>query len=150
MDEMPTNCVESEPRVREREGKTLDFSRKPSEFVSPSALAEAIRRGWQVDPERKRQWFEAMDREMKNVQSVQDPKDRAQIVIGCNRVLQSEQSAAVRDIHHVERLEQENGIMKLKMQRAEEGIPNDSMAIVLPPEMPMPMPLWMREAKGVG
>ena len=35
--------------------------------------------------------------------------------------------------------------MRLKMQRAEEGKPNDSVAFMLAPEMPMPMPEWMRK-----
>jgi hypothetical protein len=115
-----------------------------------SMLAEAIRRGWQISPERKRAYFAALDRVVENIDQIADPSKRAQAAAQCARVLVAEQAAVMRDLHHIERMQHEDGMLDLRMRRAESGLPNDSLAIILAPEQPMPMPSWMREAKGVG
>jgi hypothetical protein len=113
-------------------------------------LAEAIRRGWQITPERKRDYFASLDQAIRDLPAIHDPKARGMIAASCARVLVAEQDQALKDLHHVERLDAERGIVRLKMERAEEGKPNDSLRIILPPEQPMPMPEWMKRAKGVG
>lgn len=73
--------------------------------------------------------------------------------ISASRALTALESLDLRDLHHRERIDQENGIMRLKQERAEAGLPNDSVALILPPVRQMPMPDWMiemKKAKGAG
>jgi hypothetical protein len=107
-------------------------------------LAEAIRRGWQISPERKRRYFDALDRVVENIDQIADPSKRAQAAAQCARVLVAEQSAALRDLHHTERLQHESGILDLRMKRAEQGKPNDCIAVQLTPVRELAMPEWMR------
>lgn len=86
----------------EREGRSLDFSEKPSGTPSPSMLAEAIRRGWQITPERKRQYFAALDEAIRSLPDVPTATDRASIAVQCTRVLVQEQAAALKDLHKLE------------------------------------------------
>lgn len=125
-------------RESEREG--LDFSAKPSAFVSPSMLSEAIRRGWQVTPERKKKYFEALDEAVDNLGQIADRGKRAQVATQCARVLVQEQAAALRDIHHTEQLQHEDGVLDLRMRRAEEGLPNDSLTVQVTPVEQLPLP----------
>ena len=106
-------------------------------------LAEAIRRGWQISPERKRRYFAALDRVVENIDQIADPSKRAQAAAQCARVIVAEQAAALRDLHHTERMQHESGILDLKMTRAEEGKPNDCVAIKLTPVRELPLPAWM-------
>jgi hypothetical protein len=108
-------------------------------------LAEAIRRGWQISPERKRRYFDALDRVVENIDQIADPSKRAQAAAQCARVLVAEQSAAIRDLHHTERMQHEAGILDLRMRRAEEGKPNDLIEhrVQMTPVRELPMPAWM-------
>jgi hypothetical protein len=127
----------------------LNPSRRSSPFVTPNDIAKAIRNGWQIDPERKRLYFEALDRAVLNdLQAIEDPHKRAIAAASCARVLVAEQGQALKDVHHKEDIDQQNGVMILKQQRAEMGLPNDSLAVILPPTTQTPMPAWMERMKG--
>lgn len=45
-----------------------------------------------------------------------------------------------RDLHHTERLQHEAGILDLRMRRAEEGKPNDCIAVQIAPVKELPLP----------
>jgi hypothetical protein len=108
-------------------------------------LAEAIRRGWEITPERKAQYFEQLDRVMANLDAITDPMRRAKCVAQCTRVLVAEQGQALRDLHHTERLQHEAGILDLRLRRAEEGKPNDCVAVQLQtPVRELPLPDGLR------
>lgn len=60
------------------------------------------------------------------------------------------------DVHHVESLDHareklaaEQGITRLKMERAEQGKPNDSLAIVAPVVNQLPLPDYLRKRAGL-
>ena len=63
-------------------------------------LAEELRSGWQVTPERKRAYFGALDEVVRTLDKIEDPAKRAQAASQCARVLVAEQTAAIRDLHH--------------------------------------------------
>src|SRR4051812_14119042 len=136
---------EAENLANEREGRELDFSGKPSQFVSPSMLAEALRRGWQVTPTRKSQYFAALDDAIRNLGQIEDTEKRSRIAAQCARVLVAEQGQALRDIHHIEQMQHESGILDLRMRRAEEGKPNDCLAIQMTPVRELPLPPGLAE-----
>lgn len=132
----------------EREGQTLDFSGRPSAFVSPSLLAEALRRGWQISPERKRQYFAALDEAVRNLPDIKDASRRVQATAQCARVLVAEQGQAMRDVHHIESLQHEAGILNLRMSRAEEGKPNDCVEVQhVTPVRELPLPDALRSQR---
>lgn len=101
----------------------------------------AVRNGWAIPPEEKRKIVEQM------TALATDPKTRPRSRSIAVRVLAQLDSLDLRDRHHVERLEANAGIVRLRMQRAEEGLPNDSMAIITAPVEELPLPAWLREAK---
>jgi hypothetical protein len=76
------------------EGDALDLRRKEDR----SKLAEAIRRGWAVDPARKARYLAALDDLVRSY----DGSDRASVIIGANRIYQMEQAAALKDLHQME------------------------------------------------
>lgn len=124
-----------------REGPVLDFSGKPSTFVSPALLAKAIHNGWMVSPKRKAAYFAALDKAVNDLPTIQDPAMRAKIAAMAARVLVAEQGQALRDVHHVERMEYEQGVLNLKMVRAEAGKPNDSVVVIpMTPVEELPLP----------
>ncbi len=90
-------------KKEKREGRTLDISGKPSDVVSVSLLGQAIRRGWQITPERKRQYFAALDQTVRDLDGIEDPAKRGQVAAQCVRVLVAEQDAALRDLHQQEK-----------------------------------------------
>ena len=69
-----------------------------------SKLAEAIRRGWLVDPGRKKRYMEALDEVVEEARTDRELsyRDRSSAVEGANRVYQMEQAAALRDLHQLE------------------------------------------------
>jgi hypothetical protein len=117
------------------QGDALDMSNPGDRYK----LARAIRNSWQIDPDRKRRYFEALDEIVANLHTISDPAQRAKAATQAARVLIAEQGQALRDIHHRERLEAERGILDLKISRAEGGKPNDCVSIVTPVrELPLP------------
>ena len=60
--------------------------------------------------------------------------------IAASRALSAFESTEVRDVHHIERMQHEAGILDLRMKRAEEGKPNDSIAVHLVPVQELPLP----------
>lgn len=129
-----------------REGR-LDFSKKPSEFVSPGLLAKAIRDGWQVNPERKRKYFAAMDAAIDSLSQIADLKDRANISAQCTRVLVAEQGQAIKDIQHRENMEHEDGILDLRLKRADDGKPESIVQVNIAPAESLPEPDWLSKRR---
>jgi hypothetical protein len=84
----------------EREGDALDMRDR----FDRSKLAEAIRRGWAVDPARKARYMAALDELIDNrkAEFADDPAKRADVVMGANRIYQLEQAAALKDLHQLE------------------------------------------------
>jgi hypothetical protein len=79
--------------------------------ADPTMLAEEVRLDWQISPERKCAYFTALDRVVENIDQITDPGQRGVIAVSCVRVLLIEQSHALRDLHHIERLRHEAGIL---------------------------------------
>lgn len=79
------------------EGDALDLRLREDR----NKLAQAIRRGWAVDPDRKARYMAALDDLIRSSGDL-DAKDRAQLVIGANRIYQLEQAAALKDLHQQE------------------------------------------------
>lgn len=123
----------------QREGQVLEFSGKPSAFVSPSMLAVALRNGWQVTPERKQKYFAAMDKAIDEIH-LAPPERRAIIAAQCTRVLVAEQGQQLRDIHHTEHMQHEDGILDLRLRRADEGKPSEIIGIQIAPSEELPLP----------
>src|SRR5829696_1453763 len=88
------------PATSGEQQHALDMNRSQDR----SMLAEAIRRGWQVTPQRKAAYFAALDRVVEDIDKIPDPSKRAQAAAQCARVLVAEQSAVMRDLHHIERM----------------------------------------------
>ncbi len=81
-------------------------------------------------------------------QIMDDPKSARRTKLIAAKALGLFAAHNLKDTHHLERIDQENGIMILKQQRAEQGLPNDSLAVILPPTTQTPMPAWMERMKG--
>ncbi len=67
-------------------------------------LAEAIRRGWQINPERKQTYFAALDDLIRDA-GERPFVEQAAVVIAANRLLQMEQSSALKRLHKLEEYE---------------------------------------------
>lgn len=106
-------------------------------------IERAIRAGWKI-PETT---LEETPKVMQEI--VASPKSNRRNKIAATRALIAMGSSNLRDIHHVEKLEAEAGIIRLKMQRAEEGKPNDSVAIVVPVKNQLPLPEYLRDRSGL-
>jgi hypothetical protein len=64
-------------------------------------LGRALRLGWQVTPERKKTYFEALDRLIHTAELL-PPKTRAMAITSAAKCLLMEQSAALKDLHQQE------------------------------------------------
>lgn len=71
--------------------------------VTTSELAEAIRRGWQINPERKRAYFESLDRAREKLVEIEDPVDLAMATARVMAPLMAEQAAALDDLQQREK-----------------------------------------------
>lgn len=65
--------------------------------------------------------------------------------ITASRALAALEAIELRDLHHTERLQHEAGILDLRMKRAEQGLPNDSVALVPAPVRELPLPTSLLE-----
>ncbi len=101
----------------------------------------ALRQGWPISDEKRREITEQMTKLASAPET--RPRTRAMAV----RVLAQLDSLNLRDQHHVERLEAERGIVHLRMQRAEEGKPNDCVAVQVTPVRELPLPDAMRSMR---
>ncbi len=71
------------PAVSSGEGDALDMRDKGDRFK----LADAIRRGWMVDPARKSRYFKALDEVIDDRDKLfENPNDRTNAVMGANRI----------------------------------------------------------------
>lgn len=66
-------------------------------------LAAAVRNGWNIDPEVKRTGFACVKKILDAELLKEKPNSR--IVRSCMKVIQAEESAALKDLHHQERLD---------------------------------------------
>lgn len=99
---------------------------------------QAIRCRWPISPEQRQKCVDIA------TEIANDPKSTRRAKTAALRVLAQFDSITQRDVAHVEKMDQEMGIMKIRQDRAEQGLPNDSIAIqVLPPPTVMPAPAWM-------
>ncbi len=78
------------------------------------------------------------------IQCMDDPKRPWRTRLAAIRALAVLTGQDQHDMHHVERLEAERGIVNLKMTRAEEGKPNDSVAVLVTPVEELPLPEALR------
>jgi hypothetical protein len=104
-------------------------------------LERAACRGCPITPEDRRQSIEVL-RTIMN-----DPKRNSRVRIMASRVLATLESLDLRDLHHTERMKHEDGILDLRMRRAEEGKPNDCVAIQAAPVRELPLPEDLRSMR---
>jgi hypothetical protein len=92
-------------------------------------------RGFIIDADARRQPVETC------LVVMRDSKTTKRTKIAAVRALAALDAINLRDIHHVERMQHEAGILDLRMRRAEEGKPNDCVAVKqLAPFVELPLP----------
>ncbi len=74
------------------------------------------------------------------VECINDPRRPWRTRLAAIRTLATLTGQDQHDLHHVERLRAEQGILNLKMARAEEGKPNDLVAVQVVPVRELPLP----------
>ena len=71
---------------------------------------------------------------------IDDPKATRRAKTAAARALAQLHANNLRDLHHIEKIRHEDGILDLRMRRAEEGKPNDCIAIRVTPVRELPLP----------
>lgn len=104
-------------------------------------LRRAIRERWEIPPETLRTVPTVLQA------IIDDPRTTKRTRIMASRALGQFKADNQRDLHHIERLQHESGILDLRMRRAEEGKSNDCIAITTPPVRELPLPDAMRKMR---
>lgn len=119
-------------------------------FSDLQAIRRALADGYMVGAEECSKCVRICDEIMS------DPKANRRTRLVAIRVMGLLRNDTVRDLQHRERIEYdrskfeaEMGIVRVKMDRAEQGLPNDSVAVILPAvnQLPLPKHLADRAAK---
>lgn len=100
------------------------------------------------EPERQR-WTmpqEMRDRLLRFLdEMVHNPKKRASLRLSAAKLIARINQQNLSDIQHIDNLEAQAGLFRLRAQRAEAGKPNDSLAVIVPPVQQMPLPQYLED-----
>lgn len=100
------------------------------------ATGSAVRRGWSVPPE-------AIADAIETARIITaDPTANRRAKLRAGALLRQFVQLDQEDLHHRERLDAEQGIVRLKMERAEQGLANDLVAIA-PGAQQLPLPPYL-------
>lgn len=87
-------------------------------------FAEALRRGWQVDPAVKAAGFECVRKVLERERAKENPNSR--VLKSCMAVVMAEQRMALEDLHHIERLEGGRQERQEHYRRVDAGLATES------------------------
>lgn len=105
------------------------------------AVEQAARRGYPCDPQGRAESI-AVCRAVMN-----DPKSSRRTKLIAVRALAVLDSLQLRDAHHYEGMQHDDGILELRARRAEEGRPNDLIGVQLVPVERLPDPDWLAKKR---
>ena len=93
---------------------------------------------WPITPKMQADSVAELDRQINSPTLKERVKARA--ILAMHKL----QDQNMKERHHRENLEAQQGMMKLRMDRAEQGLPNDAVAVqvTIPPPTVAPLPAW--------
>lgn len=122
-----------------RKGQFGEMSLPGQEHVKAELrdLTSAVRRRWTVPRD-------ALDAALAmSTQIIADPRTPRRTRITAAKFISTMARMDLEDLHHRERLDAEQGIVRLKMERAEQGLANDLVAISPTGSQQLPLPPYL-------